>query len=126
VSVDRSRVGRNNRLRSRGYENNWAVALRPVFPAAERVERSGAGKYVKGDLRRTYPLHFSLRSGLSLNWRKALQDAADEVAGRPELEDYLPAAGLTDRSGTRLKHYVLMEREDFVRYSMYLREIGGS
>jgi hypothetical protein len=93
----------------------WATALSLVWPSAERVERSGAGKYVKGDILGTPPLHWSIKSGYSIEWQNAVGEAADEVAERPELAGMLPAAGITVRQKNgRLKHYVLMERDDFI------------
>jgi len=98
------------------YERLWAEALRLVWPRAERVERSGAGRYVKGDIRNTPPLHWSIKSGYAIDWPGALRDAAREVETRPELKDYTPVAGITLRTkpGRPGGNYVLMRREDFI------------
>lgn len=92
------------------------MALSLVWPSAERVERSGAGRYVKGDIRNTPPLHWSIKSGFAIDWPGALEDAEGEVQTRPELAGYLPTAGITlrSRNGGPLRHYVLMDREDFI------------
>jgi hypothetical protein len=103
-------------VRSRVYERLWANALSLVWPSADRVERSGAGKYRKGDIEGTPPLHWSIKSGFSIQWENALGAARDEVRTRPELAGYIPAAGITVRQkNSRLRHYVLMERDDFLR-----------
>lgn len=93
----------------------WATALQLVWPSAERVERSGAGKYRKGDIEGTPPLHWSIKSGFTIRWEEALAEARYEVENRPELEDMMPAAGITVRQRNgRLRHYVLMDRDDFI------------
>jgi len=94
----------------------WAKALQLVWPSAERVERSGAGRYVKGDVRGTPPLHWSIKSGFTIRWEEALAEARDEVQTRPELAGMLPTAGITvrDRDNGPLRHYVLMGRDDFI------------
>lgn len=93
----------------------WANALSLVWPSAERVERSGAGRYVKGDVRGTPPLHWSIKSGFSIQWENALGEAREEVQTRPELAGMLPSAGITVRQRNgRLRHYVLMDRDDFI------------
>lgn len=97
------------------YERLWAEALSLVWPSAERVERSGAGRYVKGDIRNTPPLHWSIKSGKAIDWQNAVGEAASEVQTRPELAGMLPVAGITVRQrNRRLAHYVLMSRDDFI------------
>lgn len=120
--TDMAKVGRNNRLRSRVYERLAAWKLRSVWPEAERVERSGAGRYVKGDIHKTPPVHWSVRSGVSINWRKAYYDAEDEVVEREELAGMVPAAILVDRKPYRLRYYVLVQLDDFTRLLNDARE----
>jgi hypothetical protein len=98
----------------------WANALSLVWPSAERVERSGAGKYRKGDIEGTPPLHWSIKSGYSIRWEEALSEARDEVQTRPELAGMLPTAGITVRSRDNgpNRHYVLMDKEDFITLLM--------
>ena len=105
----------------------WASALSLVWPSAERVERSGAGKYVKGDVRGTPPLHWSIKSGYHIDWQNAVGEAADEVNSRPELFGLLPAGGITVRQKNgRLKHYVLMERDDFIKLLVENSSLGAT
>jgi hypothetical protein len=114
-TTSRQRTGRNNRLRSSHYERRWATLLSLVWSTARRVERSGAGRYRKGDIEGTPPLHWSIKSGYHISWEAALREAADEIATRPELAGYLPAAGITVRHASGpLQEYVLMRGRDFV------------